>query len=66
MSSDLTHEAMSRMAKMAFESATQSLATKAREFSRNLPPQVSGKQALEAFADAIEKTNEKRFGDYDE
>lgn len=54
-------EIMRQMAKMAVESATSSFAKKAREFAKTLPASVSGSVALEAFASAIESTNEKQF-----
>lgn len=59
-------EIMRRMAKMALESATSSLAIKAREFAKTLPTSTTGADALEAFAAAIESTNDKQFPKGDE
>ncbi|KQT54597.1 hypothetical protein ASG43_03155 [Aureimonas sp. Leaf454] len=55
-------EIMREMAKLALEQATASLATKAREFAKTLPPQVTGAEALLAFAAAIDGTNHRQFG----
>ena len=52
-------EIMRQMAKLAMEQATTYFAKQARDFATNLPPRCSGKNALEAFARAIESTNAK-------
>lgn len=52
---------MEMASKVALEQATQALAIKAREFAKTLPPSVTGSQALEAFASAIESTNARQF-----
>lgn len=54
-------EAMSQMAKIALEQATTQIAEFARTFAETMPPGISGKDALKAFADAIESTNAKTF-----
>ena len=53
---------MKEMAKMANEKAMTLLAAKARVFAKGLPDSVSGSDALNAFADAIEAVNRKRYG----
>ena len=50
-------EIMKMMSKLALEQATTALAAQARDFARHLPQEVTGEQALMAFADAIEMTN---------
>ena len=54
-----TDEIMRSMAKIAMEQATSYFSVQARGFARNLPPSISGRDALEAFARAIESTNLK-------
>ena len=50
-------EIMKMMSKLALEQATTALAAQARDFARHLPPEVTGEQALMAFAAAIETNN---------
>ena len=52
---------MREMSKFAYETATESLAAFADKFARELPPEISGADAMRAFAAAIRSTNEKRF-----
>lgn len=53
-------EVMRQMAKMAMEQATTFFAKMAREFAADpLVQQGTAKQALDAFANAIESTNSK-------
>ncbi len=52
---------MRTMAKLAIEEATTFFAAQARDFAKNLPDDVGGRQALQAFANAIEKTNQQQY-----
>lgn len=54
-------EIMKALSKLAFEEATATIAAAAREFSLNLPDEISGREALMAFADSIDRTNAKRY-----
>jgi len=54
-------EVMRALTKMVVEQFTASLATRAREFSKTLPKGTDGTMALEAFASAIESTNNKMY-----
>ena len=53
-----SEEIMRQMAKLAIEQATTYFAQMAREFSEALPEDISGKEALDAFANAIAKMEE--------
>lgn len=50
-------EIMRELTKLAIEQGTTILARQAREFANNLPSGVSGRDALNAFADSIDSTN---------
>jgi hypothetical protein len=52
---------MKMVTAMAVEQVTDGLAQKARDFAENLSPDISGKDALLAFAAAIEATNAKQY-----
>lgn len=58
---------MAELTKMALEQATQSIAAFARRFADEVPKELTAKQAMLAFASAIESTNRKvwtgRFAD---
>ncbi len=54
-------EIMRQMASMAMEHAADYFAKMADKFSKNLPPNTTGKDALEAFAGAIRSTNHKIY-----
>jgi hypothetical protein len=54
-------EVMSALTKMVIDTFTREIAAKAREFSCNVPEGVTAQQALLAFADSIEATNDKMF-----
>ena len=53
---------MKEMSRIAIEQVTRDLAGKARALGENLPRNVSAKEALNAFADAIDKNNERLYG----
>ena len=53
---------MSELTRMIREKFTQHIAMRARQFAQAMRPEITGKQALEAFADAIESTDEKLRG----
>lgn len=55
-------EIIRMMSKMAVEKATAYFADMADKFADDLPPNISGSDALKAFAEAIRSTNAKRFG----
>lgn len=52
-------EVMAMLTKLVIEQFTTELAAKARMFAQTAPPELSGANALEAFARAIESTNWK-------
>jgi hypothetical protein len=54
-------EIMRKMTQLAIKEVTTLLAQQAREFAPNLPAGTTGAEALEAFARAIESTNEKIY-----
>jgi len=54
-------EVMRALTKMVVEQFTASLATRAREFAKTLPNGTDGPMALEAFASAIESTNNNLY-----
>jgi len=60
---DINDETIMReLTRMSLQSATETIAVKAEEFAKNLPPRISASQALIAFAAAIRSTNEKQWG----
>jgi hypothetical protein len=61
MSEMPSNEVMAALTKMAIEQATALLAGKAREFAKNLPKKIGGREALEAFANSIDSTNSKMY-----
>lgn len=54
-----SEEIMRQMSKIAMEQATLFFAKQARDFALSLTPDITGPQALKAFANAIESTNKK-------
>jgi hypothetical protein len=54
-------EIMKQMAAIAFEQATEMFAAYADKYATELPDDISGKEALTAFAAAIRSTNEKQY-----
>lgn len=61
MSNLLTSEAMKMLAAAAVEQVTDQMAGMAREMARDLPTEITGSEALLAFASAIEANNAKRY-----
>ena len=59
MSTLPSDEIMSALSKIALEQATNHLAAQARQFAKTMPAGISGGEALQAFANAIESTNAK-------
>ena len=53
---------LKRMAELSIEKATQDFAIFARQFAKDLPSGITGQQALEAFANAIENRNKDMYG----
>ena len=56
-----SEEIMRQMAKLAIEQVTTYFAQMAREFSEALPEDISGKDALDAFANAIDENNARHY-----
>lgn len=54
-------EIMRELTKLAIEQGTTILARQAREFAATLPGNISGRDALNAFADSIDSTNAKVY-----
>lgn len=52
-------EIMKRLSAIALETATESLAKQAEQFALTMPFEVTGRQAMKAFAAAIRSTNAK-------
>ncbi len=53
---------MRELTKAAFEQCTQMFAQKALEMSKIVPDDITGKEALVAFANAIYSTNSSIYG----
>lgn len=52
---------MKEMAKIAIEQATEMFAVMALKFSETIPADISGREALQAFAATIRKTNAEAY-----
>jgi len=52
---------MREMSRMAVEQATEAIAWHAQRFASQIPAEISGRDALLAFADSIRSTNAKQF-----
>lgn len=56
-----TDEVMRELAKLALEQAMQTISQQARDMAKKTPPEISGREALNAFADAMLSTSKKTW-----
>lgn len=54
-------EVMRQMARLAMQQALQSVALQASVMAKTLPPEITGRQALESFAAAMIETSRKTW-----